>query len=103
MMGFYLLGEVFVKVLSKSRGEEINEVALGFGDVNLAGIIGLLLGWPGVIGGIFLTILMGGIVSGLFLVLQMFRKKYQAFQALPYGPFLVISVLLPMYISRFVR
>jgi prepilin signal peptidase PulO-like enzyme (type II secretory pathway) len=103
MLVFYLFGNLFVKVLSKRRGEEIDEVALGFGDVNLSGVIGLLLGWPGVIGGVFLAILLGGVVSGIFLFTQMIRKKYHAFQALPYGPFLVISLWLLFYYSQFVR
>ncbi len=103
MLIFYMLGNLFIRLLSRIRGEEIDEVALGFGDVNLAGVIGLLLGWPGVIGGIFLAIILGGVVSGLFLVVQLFRKKYQAFQALPYGPFLVLSVVLLLYFSHFVR
>ena len=100
MLIFYFLGELFVRFLSKRRGEEIQEVALGFGDVNLAGVMGTLLGWPGVVGGIFLAVLLGGIVSGVFLVIQLFRKEYQAYQALPYGPFLVISVFLLLYISQ---
>ena len=99
MLIFYFLGELFVRVLSKSRGEEIEEIALGFGDVNLAGVIGLLLGWPGIIAGIILAIIIGGVVSGSYLVLQVLRKKYQAFQALPYGPFLVLSVVVLLYIS----
>jgi leader peptidase (prepilin peptidase)/N-methyltransferase len=103
MLIFYYLGEVFVKFMSRRRGEPIEEVALGFGDVNLAGIIGLLLGWPGVIGGIFLAVLLGGIVSGLVLVTQLARKDYQAFQALPYGPFLAVSVFVLFYFSQFVR
>jgi len=103
MLIFYYLGEAFVNFLSRRRGEQIDEVALGFGDVNLAGIMGLLLGWPGVIGGIFLAVILGGIVSGLVLVYQLIRKDYQAFQALPYGPFLAISVLLLFYFSQIVR
>ncbi|MGB2955747.1 MAG: A24 family peptidase [Anaerolineales bacterium] len=102
MLIFYFLGELFVRVLSKSRGEEIEEIALGFGDVNLAGVIGLLLGWPGIIAGIILAILIGGVVSGGFLVLQVLRKKYQAYQALPYGPFLVLSAVVLLYISRLI-
>jgi len=99
MLVFYFLGELFVRILSKSRGENIEEVALGFGDVNLAGVIGLLLGWPGIVLGIFLAILIGGIVSGIFLLMQKLQKKYNAFQALPYGPFLVLSTIALLYIS----
>ncbi|MCJ7716905.1 MAG: A24 family peptidase [Anaerolineales bacterium] len=102
MLIFYFLGDLFVRILSKSRGEDIEEVALGFGDVNLAGVIGLLLGWPGIVGGIFLAILIGGVVSGVFLILQLFRKKYTAYQALPYGPFLVLSTIALLYISSLV-
>jgi len=100
MLIFYLMGNLFIKILSRTRGEEIDEVALGFGDVNLAGVIGLLLGWPGVIAGVFLAILLGGIISAAVLFVQLFRKKYQAFQALPYGPFLVVSVLFLLYFSH---
>jgi prepilin signal peptidase PulO-like enzyme (type II secretory pathway) len=103
MLLFYYAGGLFVRVLSKRRGEPIQEVALGFGDVNLAGIMGLLLGWPGVVGGIFLAVILGGLVSGLFMIIQLARKKYQAYQALPYGPFLAVSVFLLFYISQIVR
>ncbi len=103
MLVFYMFGNLFIKILSSRRGEEIDEVALGFGDVNLAGVIGLLLGWPGVLAGVFLAIIIGGIISGVFLLIQIFRKRYEAFQALPYGPFLVISALLLLYFSQYVR
>ena len=103
MLIFYFLGELFIRLLSKRRGEEIQEVALGFGDVNLSGVMGTLLGWPGVVGGIFLAVLLGGFASGIFLLFQLVQKKYQAYQALPYGPFLVISLYLLLYISNFVH
>lgn len=100
MLVFFFLGEAFIRILSKKRGEEIQEVALGFGDVNLAGVMGTILGWPGVVGGIFMAVLLGGLVSGLFLVIQLLRKEYQAYQALPYGPFLAVSVFLLLYLSQ---
>jgi leader peptidase (prepilin peptidase)/N-methyltransferase len=103
MLLLYFLGELFVRLLSRSRGEEIDEVALGFGDVNLAGIMGLLLGWPGVIGGLVLAIILGGVVSGLFMMVQLVRKQYRSFQALPYGPFLVLSLVVIFYLSQIVR
>jgi prepilin signal peptidase PulO-like enzyme (type II secretory pathway) len=102
MLVFYFLGELFVRILSRSRGTEIDEIALGFGDVNLAGVIGLLLGWPGVLAGILLAILLGGVVSGLILVIRMVQRRYQAFQALPYGPFLVLSAAALLYISSLI-
>lgn len=100
MLVFYFLGELFVRFLSRRRGEEIEEIALGFGDVNLSGVIGLLLGWPGVVAGILLAVLLGGMVSGVYLLVQLARKQYQAFQALPYGPFLIISAAVLIVYSR---
>ena len=103
MLGFYFIGILFVRIIVKARGVDIDEVALGFGDVNLAGVIGLLLGWPGIVGGIFLAILMGGVVSGIVVVVNVSRKKYQEFQALPYGPFLVISAAALLFISSWIQ
>ena len=103
MLAFYLMGILFVRIMAKVRGDEIDEVALGFGDVNLAGVIGLLLGWPGIVGGIFLAILIGGLVSGIVMVVNLIQKNYQAFQALPYGPCLVISAAALLYISSLIQ
>jgi leader peptidase (prepilin peptidase)/N-methyltransferase len=94
MLVFYLLGELFVRYMSRRRGEQIDEVALGYGDVNLAGIVGLLLGWPGIILGLLFTILAGGVASLIVIAVMLVRRRYQAFSAIPYGPFLALSILL---------
>jgi prepilin signal peptidase PulO-like enzyme (type II secretory pathway) len=96
MLFLYLMGEVFARYMSKRRGELIED-ALGFGDVNLAGVIGLLLGWPLIIFGLLFAILLGGAFSLLFVVFMLVRKKYQAFAAIPYAPFLVLSVIYVLY------
>lgn len=103
MLAFYFFGELFVNIISRKRGEEIDEVALGFGDVNLAGVIGLLLGWPGIIAGLFFAILIGGVVSGIFLLIKALKGEYKAFSALPYGPFLVLSAAVLLYISDLIN
>lgn len=100
MLGFYYLGELFIRWISRRRGEEFQEVALGFGDVNLSGIMGLILGWPGVVGGLIFAILAGGVISGLYLLIQLVQKKYQAFQALPYGPFIILGTLALLYMAK---
>jgi len=97
MLAFYFLGEVFVRFMSKRRSETIEEVALGFGDVNLAGITGLLLGWPGIILGLLFTILAGGLISLLIVIVMLIRRQYKAFSAIPYGPFLILSVIFLLF------
>jgi len=97
MLIFYFLGEVFARWMSKRRGEEIEEVALGFGDVNLCGITGLLLGWPVILAGLLFTIFAGGIASLLVIVTLTLRKRYQAFTPIPYAPFLILAILFYLF------
>jgi prepilin signal peptidase PulO-like enzyme (type II secretory pathway) len=92
MLLFYFFGDLFVRYRSKKRNEPTDEVALGFGDVNLAGITGLLLGWPVIIPGLLFTILAGGLISLLIVVFMLVRRQYQAFYAIPYGPFMILSI-----------
>jgi len=93
MLIFYFIGVLFVKLMSKRRGLSANEVALGFGDVNLSGILGLLLGWQAIFICLFFAILAGGLVSLVIILGMLIAKKYKAFTAIPYAPFLIISAI----------
>jgi leader peptidase (prepilin peptidase)/N-methyltransferase len=97
MYGLYWFGDVFARFLARRRGEELTEVALGFGDVNLAGIMGLLMGWPGVVAGLLTTIIIGGVVSLIYMLLMVVLRRYEHFMAIPYGPFLVISIVVLLF------
>ncbi len=97
MLLFYYFGELFVRYMSKRRNEATDEVALGFGDVNLAGITGLLLGWPAIVLGLLFTILAGGLVSLLIVVIMLLRRQYKTFFAIPYGPFMILSILFLLF------
>ena len=94
MLGLYYFGYLFAKGLGKLRGQPIDEDALGFGDVNLSGVIGLLLGWPGITAGLVFAILLGGAGSIFVMVYTLLARRYQAFQAIPYGPFLVLATVI---------
>jgi len=99
MYGLYLFGILFSKWIAKKRGETLDEVALGYGDVNLTAILGLLFGWPRIAVLLFFAILFGGIFSAIYMVILKVRKRYELFTPIPYAPFLIISSLLMMYIS----
>ncbi|MBI9034177.1 MAG: prepilin peptidase [Bacteroidales bacterium] len=93
MLLLYYLGGLFLKIYNKIRKLEIDEIPLGFGDVNLSGIAGLMLGWPGVIGGLFLAVFIAGFFSGGLLIVSVIRKKYQPSMAIPYAPFIILGTL----------
>ncbi len=97
MLLLYLSGGVLMGWIAKRRGQALEEEALGFGDVNLGGVIGLLLGWPGIIAGVIFTILLAGAVSLIYLVYQVVSRRYHAYMAIPYGPFLISSTIILLY------
>lgn len=105
MLFFYVMGILLIRVLNRWRGlafgDEDGE-ALGFGDVILGGVLGLILGWPGVAASIFLTILLAGLASLLYMILMVILRRYQSNQTLPYGPFLVMGAVVLIYFHEFV-
>jgi leader peptidase (prepilin peptidase)/N-methyltransferase len=94
----YLLGELFVKIMSRARGKPLHAVAFGFGDVRLGGLIGLVLGVPHVFQALFLAILLGGLGGMLYwFISALILRRYSLFTAIPYGPFLIIGALVYMF------
>jgi prepilin signal peptidase PulO-like enzyme (type II secretory pathway) len=92
-LSIFLLAEMFARLLQRLRGQPLDEVAFGGGDVNLAAIIGFAVGWPGVILALMIAVLAGGIFSFGYIVVQLLRRRYVPFSAMPYGPFLVLGAL----------
>jgi leader peptidase (prepilin peptidase)/N-methyltransferase len=103
MLVLYYSGFLYLRISRKLRGKDHRETeALGFGDVNLSGIIGLLLGWPGILLGLILAILLAGFVSLFYLFVLVARHKYHPDSALPYGPFLVTSAIILLYLRNII-
>jgi len=99
MLILYYSGFLYLRISRKLRGKDNEETeALGFGDVNLSGIIGLVLGWPGILLGLVLAILIAGFVSLLYLLYLISRRKYHPDSALPYGPFLATSAVILLFL-----
>ncbi len=87
MFILYYFGILFNRWMSKRRGEEIEEVALGFGDVNLSGVLGLLLGWPKIAISLFFSVVMGGVFSGLYLLVSVLAAVTALSLQYPMHPF----------------
>lgn len=99
MLLLYYLGVLFNKLMGKIRGQEIEEVALGFGDVYVSAFLGLLTGWPAIIAVLLLAILAGGVFSLLYIVIMSVLRKYRTFSAIPYAPFLIIAAVVAFYLK----
>lgn len=67
-----------------SRGQWI-----GAGDIRLGGLMGVMLGWPGIVTALFIAYITGSIV-GITLILS---KRKQWGQQIPFGTFLSVATL----------
>jgi leader peptidase (prepilin peptidase)/N-methyltransferase len=70
----------------------VHPAGMGFGDVKLAGVLGMYLGWLGyselVVGG-FLGFLFGGVIGGTLMALGRASRKTK----IPFGPFMLLGAL----------
>jgi len=99
MLIFYFLGLAFSKIVGKLRHQEIDEVAFGFGDVGFGLILGLLTGWPLIVGAIFISFLAFGAFSLVLFFALLLSRRYHAFSsALPFTPYLILGAIAILYL-----
>ena len=60
---------------------------MGAGDVKFAGLLGLLVGYPGVLISLWLAVVGGGVVAIVLLALRKMTRK----DSIPFGPFLALG------------
>ncbi len=93
----FLGGMLFSSVVSNARGEELDEVPFGFGDVMLATLSGFMLGWQALIFAIFIAVFAGAGGALLYLAARLVVKgRYDMFTALPYGQYIVLGTIIMM-------
>lgn len=78
---FYLL-----HFLTHGRG-------MGLGDVKLAGLMGLTLGWPQIVVALYLAFLTGALTGVIMILLE--KKRFG--EHIPFGPFLVGATFISMF------
>ncbi len=100
MIGIYYFGIFFNKMYGRMRHVEIDEVALGLGDVFLTGALGLMMGFPEVIGGLVTGVVIAGLVSLVIIVISLIGRRYKPLQAIPYAPFLILGAIIFIYIPK---
>jgi len=81
----------FLAIVLISRGKW-----MGVGDIKLAFLIGLLLGYPKALLALFLAFLIGAII-GLGLIIL---KKKTIKSELPFGPFLILGIYLALFFGE---
>ncbi len=77
----------FLHAVTKGRG-------MGFGDVKFVIFMGVVLGFPNILVGLYIAFLTGAFVS---LILILWGKKKFRGGTIPFGPFLIFGTLLSLF------
>ena len=89
MFVIYQIGPMMMRLLAWFRHQSFEGEPLGFGDVYLSGVVGLILGWPAIVAGLIITILSAGIFSLGFVLYKLIMRNY--------GPFIVFGAVMLLY------
>jgi leader peptidase (prepilin peptidase)/N-methyltransferase len=101
MLICYLFGMLFARYRARKLGVDDGEEALGFGDVLLAGVIGLMLGWPQVFQALLIAILAGGLISFLVIMVLLATRRFESMNVFTaYGPYLVLGAALLIFFPQ---
>jgi len=86
-------GLFFLMIFLFTRGR-----GMGFGDVKLAVLLGLFLGFPDIVLALYIAFLTGG-GTGIILILW---KKKRLKSSVPFGPFLILGTLITFYFASLI-
>ncbi|MFC2003462.1 prepilin peptidase [Chloroflexota bacterium] len=65
---------------------------MGWGDVKMAGLMGVMVGFPGIVVALLLAIVSGGLVAAILLALKVKGRK----ATMPFGPFLSLATMVTL-------
>ncbi|MBZ1345436.1 MAG: prepilin peptidase [Candidatus Nealsonbacteria bacterium] len=66
---------------------------MGIGDIKLAFLMGLILGWPNILVALFLAFLLGAFIGAILLI----SRKKTLKSEIPFGPFLVSGTFISIF------
>lgn len=92
-----LLGASIFLALTYLGNLIFRKETMGFGDVKLMGALGLFFGWRNVIAISIISFLIAAIYS-VYLIIKTKVKKEEMSEFIPFGPFIVLSAFVVMFI-----
>jgi leader peptidase (prepilin peptidase)/N-methyltransferase len=84
-IGFSLL--LFIAIVSKG--------GMGGGDIKLFAVLGLFLGWKGILLTLFISSLYGGVIGGVALLMNAITRK----QPIPFGPSIALGAITTYFVG----
>jgi leader peptidase (prepilin peptidase) / N-methyltransferase len=71
---------------------------MGWGDVKMAGLIGLMTGFPNAVVAVFGGIILGGLSA---IALLLFKKRTRK-EGIPFGPFLALGAIIALLYGNYI-
>lgn len=109
MFTLYYLGVLFsrwrARRMAQAGLQADDEEALGFGDVALAGVLGLMMSSRFIWFGLLFGILFAGIFAVFMVVFMLVVRRYKEnvlMIFMPYGPFLILSAFSLMFLPNLI-
>jgi len=100
MLLIYGMGMLFARYRARKLGVDDGEEALGFGDVTISAVLGLMVGFPNIFYGLMYGILLAGLFSFILLLVLVLKKKPGAAGLyIAYGPFLILGSVVYIFFS----
>jgi Flp pilus assembly protein protease CpaA len=96
----YYLGGLFTRAMAGRGGLKASDAttALGYGDVRLMGVLGLLLGLSQVLQGLLYGVVLAGVFSLVVILAALVRRRYSRFMTIAYSPALVAACWAVLYL-----
>lgn len=92
---FFQGGYLFTYIMGRARGETIDAVAFGFGDVMMITLSGLIVGFQSIIFVMFISVFLGSLGAIMYLLTRFIvAGRYNLFTAIPYGPYIVGATII---------
>ncbi|MEP7288162.1 MAG: hypothetical protein ABI947_20600 [Chloroflexota bacterium] len=103
LFALYLFGLVFARVLGMVTGRQVGRTVLGFGDVYIGSLGGLIIGKQFLGLSLLIMVLTGAIAALILITNRWLRtKRYRLYSAIPYGPYIVIGTVAMLYVPEMV-
>jgi leader peptidase (prepilin peptidase) / N-methyltransferase len=90
---FWWLRDIFSKGADAPQEEDDEPVAMGFGDVKLAAVLGVILGWQNLLVALLLAFVIGA-VGGVI------ARLAGGSRMVPFGPYLAIGGMLALFVGQ---
>jgi prepilin signal peptidase PulO-like enzyme (type II secretory pathway) len=97
LFALYILGIIFAQIVGVLTGKRIGRTVLGFGDVYIGGLGGLIIGFNALGFALFIMVMTGAAGALILMLRKWHAGRYRKYAAIPYGPYILLGMAIMLY------